>query len=91
VCPVTGLNLKIGEMTEPTVCETRWDKIISSFKKNHEELLEGHPDCSEELALLKSCPHTRGQLIHISPPINGKGAMWKELIARAEAERAVLC
>jgi hypothetical protein len=46
-------HLKIGEMTEPTVCETRWDKIISSFQSNHKELLEGHPDCSEELALLR--------------------------------------
>jgi hypothetical protein len=73
------------------VCETRWGKIISSFEKNHEELLEEHPDCSEELALLRTGLHTIGQLIHISPPVNGNGAVWKELIARAETERAVLC
>jgi hypothetical protein len=84
-------HLKIGERTEPTRCETRWDKIISSFKRNHKELLEGHPGCSEELALLRSGLHTTGQIIHISPPVNGNDAVWKELIARAEAEMAVLC
>jgi hypothetical protein len=83
--------LKIGEMTGPTVYETRWDKIISSFKSNHKDLLEGHPDSSEELALLRSDLHTIRQFIYISPQVNGNGAVWKELIARAEAERAVLC
>jgi hypothetical protein len=78
-------------MTELTVCETRWDKIISSFEKNHKELLEGHPECSEELALLRTGTHTIRQLIQFSPPVNGNGAVWKELIARTEAERAVLC
>jgi hypothetical protein len=77
-------------MTELTVCETRWSKIISYFEKNHSELL-GHPDCSEELALLRTGLHAIGQRIHISAPVNGNGAVWKELIARAEAERAVLC
>jgi hypothetical protein len=66
-------------------------KIVSSFENNHKELLEGHPDCSEELALLITGLHTIRQLIHISPPVNENGAVWKELIARAEAERAVLC
>jgi hypothetical protein len=36
------------EMTGPTVCETRWAEIISSFESKHDELLAGHPDCSEE-------------------------------------------
>jgi hypothetical protein len=84
-------HLKLGDMAEPTVCETRWDKIISSFEGKHKELQEGHPDCSEELALLRTGLHTIGQLIHISPLANGNGAVWKELVAKAEAERAVLC
>jgi hypothetical protein len=78
-------------MTGPTVCESRWGEIIASFEKKHKELLEEHPDCSEELALLRTGLHTIRQLIHISPPVNGNGAVWKELIARADAERAVLC
>jgi hypothetical protein len=78
-------------MTGPTVCETRWSEIISSFEGNYNNLLEAHPDCSEELALLRKGLQTIGQLIHISPPGNGNGVVWKELIAKAEAERVVLC
>jgi hypothetical protein len=73
------------------VCESRWAEVISSFEKKHGELLEGHPDCSEELALLRTGLHSIRQLICISPLVNGNGAVWKELIARANAERAVLC
>jgi hypothetical protein len=78
-------------MTGPNVCETRWDEKISQFEKKHEELREGHLDCSEELALLRTGLHTIRQLIHFSPPVNGNGAVWKELIAIADTERAVLC
>jgi hypothetical protein len=78
-------------MTGPTVCDTRWTKIISSFDGNHNDLLEAHPDCSEELALLRTGLQTIGQLIHISPPENGDGVVWKYLVAKAEAERVVLC
>jgi hypothetical protein len=77
-------------MTGPTVCEIRWSKIISSFGGKHTELLEAHPDCSEELALLRTGLQTIGQLIHISPPANGDGVVWKDLAAKAEAERVVL-
>jgi hypothetical protein len=78
-------------MAELTLCEARLAKIIAPFEGRHAELLEEHPDCSEELALLSTGLHTIKQLIHISPPINGNGAVWKELITRAENERAVLC
>jgi hypothetical protein len=78
-------------MAEPTASETHWDRIISSFQSNQKQLLEGHPECSEELELLSTCLHTIKQLIHISRPVNGNGAVWKELITRRETERAVLC
>jgi hypothetical protein len=78
-------------MRGPTVCETQWGAIISSFERNQDELIAGHPECTEELALLRTGLHTIGQLTDISPPIYGNGAVWKELIARAEAKRAVLC
>jgi hypothetical protein len=51
-------HIKIDEMVEPTVCETRWAKLISSFEGKHNEHLEAHPDCSEELALLRTGRHT---------------------------------
>jgi hypothetical protein len=77
-------------MAEPTLCEAQLDKIIASFEGKHAELFKGHPDCSEELSLLSAGLHTIKQLIHISPPANGNGAVWKELISKAETERAVL-
>jgi hypothetical protein len=32
-----------------------------------------------------------GQHIHVLPRVNGNDAAWKEIITRAEAERAMLC
>jgi hypothetical protein len=57
-------------MAEPTLCEARLAKIIASFEGRHAELLEEHPDYSEELALLSTGLHTSKLLIHISPPVN---------------------
>jgi hypothetical protein len=34
---------------------------------------------------------TIGHLVHASPSINGNSTVWKDLIIKAEAERAVLC
>jgi hypothetical protein len=70
---------------------TRWSKIISSFEGNYSDLLRAHPDCSEELALIRSGLQTIGQLIRISPPANSDGVVWKDLVDKAEAERVVLC
>jgi hypothetical protein len=78
-------------MTEPTVCETRWSETIASFEGKYNKLLEAHPDCSEQLELLRKGLQTIRQLIHISPPINGNGVAWKDLLAKTEAERVVLC
>jgi hypothetical protein len=41
--------------------------------------------------LLQTALLTIGQLIHILPPVNGDGAVWKELLAKSETERRVLC
>jgi hypothetical protein len=78
-------------MTGPTVCETRWSTIVATFQKNRDDLLTRHPDCIEEIDLLQTALLTIGQLIHISPPVNGDDAVWKELIANSETERRVLC
>jgi hypothetical protein len=77
-------------MTEPTACESRRAKIISFFDGKHNDLLEAHLECSEEGARIRIGLQTIGELIHISPPENGNSREWKELVARAEAERVVL-
>jgi hypothetical protein len=66
-------------MTAPTVRETRWREIINSFESNYDELLAGHTDCHEEVWLIRSALVKTGQLIHISPPVDGNGAVWKKL------------
>jgi hypothetical protein len=78
-------------MARPTVCKTRWTKIISSFEGNHNDLLEAHPDCSEERPLLRTGLQRIGQQNHISPPENGDGVVWKDLVVEAENDRVVLC
>jgi hypothetical protein len=32
-----------------------------------------------------------GRLVHVSPSVNGNDAVWRNLISKAEAERAMLC
>jgi hypothetical protein len=78
-------------MTRPTVCETRWGAVISSFERNFEDLVERHPDCLEDIALLRTALNTRGQLIYASASANGSEATWIGLIDKAESERSVLC
>jgi hypothetical protein len=50
----------------------------------------GHPNCQEEIGLNRTAIIKIGQLSHTSPPVNGNGAVWNELVARAEAERTML-
>jgi hypothetical protein len=45
----------------------------------------------EDIGLIHTAIIKIGQLIRASPPINGNGAVWKGLTAKAESERAVLC
>jgi hypothetical protein len=78
-------------MAGPTVCETRWGEIGTSFNNKHDDPVARHPDCTEELGLIQTLLHTIGQLIHISIAVNGNGALWKGLVSNAEAERTVLC
>jgi hypothetical protein len=80
-----------SDIAEPTVCETWWATVIASFEGKHTELLQAHPECYEYLALLRRSLQTIGNLIRISPPANGDGVVWKDLVAKAEAERVVLC
>jgi hypothetical protein len=52
-----------GRMARPTMCETRWADIISSFERNFEQLAASNPDCTEDIALLHTDLKTIGQLI----------------------------
>jgi hypothetical protein len=61
------------------------------FWRKHDELIARHTDCAEDNALLQKALNTISKLLHISPPINGNGPVWQELLSKAEAERAVLC
>jgi hypothetical protein len=61
------------------------------FNNKHDDIVARHPDCTEELWLIRTALHTIGQLIHIAPPVNGNGALWERLVTRAEAERTILC
>jgi hypothetical protein len=69
----------------------RWGKIVTSFSNNYDVIVARHPECTEKLGHIRTALHTIGQLIHISPPVNGNGALWKGLVTKAETERTVLC
>jgi hypothetical protein len=58
------MDYQAGEMTEPTLCETRWKAIVASFERNHESLTTNNPDCQEEIELQGNGLRTIGQLIH---------------------------
>jgi hypothetical protein len=55
-------------MAGPTVCETRWSEILNSFGNNRDDLLARHPDCNEEIGLIRTALLNIEQLIHTSPP-----------------------
>jgi hypothetical protein len=64
---------------------------LSSFERKHNELVARHPDCAEDIALLRKALTAISKFLHISRPINGNGPVWQELLSKAEGERAVLC
>jgi hypothetical protein len=78
-------------MAWPTLCETRWAQISASFERQHDALIASHPDCKDEIGLVHSALITVGRLVHVSPHVNGNGAVWIDLTTRAEADGTVLC
>jgi hypothetical protein len=78
-------------MAGPTACKTRWSEILASFQRKIDKLTGEHPECIGDIKLIHYGLITIGQLIHISPRVNGNGAQWKAIITRAKAEMAVLC
>jgi hypothetical protein len=54
-------------MARPTVCETQWAAVVSSFERKRDELLARHPDCAEDIVLLQKALTTISKLINISP------------------------
>jgi hypothetical protein len=69
----------------------RWWEILASFQRNLDILSGQHPECIEDIILIHSDLITVGQLIHISPRVNGNGASWKKIITLAEAQSSVFC
>jgi hypothetical protein len=82
---------RFGKMAGPTACETRWTKILGSFKRHRGAIIAKHPDTKEEIGLVHTALITIVHLVRASPSVNGNGAMWKRLAGRAEAEMGVLC
>jgi hypothetical protein len=78
-------------MAVPTVCEKRWAEILASFERQHEDFLASHTDCKKDLGLIHAALITIRQLLHASPCNNENGTAWKDLVIKADAERAVLC
>jgi hypothetical protein len=71
-------------MAGPTACGKRWAEILASFERNIEDLLSKHQDSIEEIRQIHTGLITKGQLINISPSVNGNGASWKNIISIAE-------
>jgi hypothetical protein len=59
--------------------------------RHYESLIADHPDAKQEIDLVRTAIATIGQFIQKSPGLNGNGTVWKQLTARAEEEKGVLC
>jgi hypothetical protein len=78
-------------MAGPNAYEKRWAETLSSYERNMVEITKIHPDSLEIIRPIQADLITTGHLINSSPRNNGNGKIWREIITRAEAERAVLC
>lgn len=88
---VESTGLPVGRFYE--VLSSRWDggPISESFVWQHDALIISHPDRKDEIRLVHSALITVLRLVHVSPRIDGRAAMWRDLPTRAEADRTVLC
>jgi hypothetical protein len=76
---------------EPTACEMKWSEVHASCERQHDCLLENHPDAEQEIAIIRKALIKIRQLAKASPAVNGNGSIWKELADEAETERSILC
>jgi hypothetical protein len=77
-------------MAVPSACASRWDDIRASFERHRDELAASYPDALEEIELIHTALIKIGQLIRLSPPINGNGANRKNSQPRQKA-RELCC
>jgi hypothetical protein len=89
--PRSGQLTLAMALVEPTQCEARWRSVLTSFDKEHENLIKNNPDATKEINLVRTGLVKIGQLIHTFPQKNGNGVTWKRLIDKAENEKNVLC
>jgi hypothetical protein len=61
------------------------------FHERYEKLIADHPDAKKEMDQVRASIVQAGQLVQKSPKVNGKGADWKQLADRAEADRHTPC
>jgi hypothetical protein len=78
-------------LVELSQYEARCRSVLTSFDKEHENLIKNNPDATKEINLVRTGLVEIGQLIQISPQKNGNGVTWKRLIDQAENEKNVLC
>jgi hypothetical protein len=60
-------------MAKPTVCETWWTEILVSFERFHDAIIAAYTEANKEIELFHTVLATKGQLLRISPRINGDG------------------
>jgi hypothetical protein len=72
------------------VCETWGAEILALFERQHDALNAAHPDSKEEIRLVSAALITIGSVAQISPSVNGKGEVWRDLTTTQKAERVVL-
>jgi hypothetical protein len=78
-------------LVEPTQCEARWRSVLTSFDKEHENLIKKTRTQQWRLTLVRTGLVEIGQLIQTSLQKNGNGVTWKRLIDQAENEKHILC
>jgi hypothetical protein len=76
---------------EPTACEIKWSEVHASFERQHDSLLENHPDAEQEISIIRKALIKISQHVMASPAIKGNGSIWKELADEAETEISILC
>jgi hypothetical protein len=60
---------------------------MASFEKRRDDVVEEHPDAVEETGLVHTALMQNTKTNTDSPKLNGNGGTWKQLTAKAEAER----
>jgi hypothetical protein len=75
---------------ESITCEVKWNELHASFERQHDPLLENHPDVAPEIAEIRATLIKIWQLVKEFLKVNGNCCAWRKLVHRAEADRTSL-